>query len=84
MAQTIYKQTPSSILDKVDNYYMCQGEKYILKNDYNVGEDVDLVLYSLVNRLDEIISSGACLSQSTEKIVEKLNLILTHNGMQGR
>lgn len=76
MAQTIYKQTPSSILDKVDDYYMCQGEQYILKKDYNVGEDVDLILYSLVAKLDDIISSGACLSQPTEKIVEKLNLIL--------
>jgi len=77
MAQTIYKQTPSSILDKVDNYYMCQGEQYILKNDYNVGEDVDLILYSLVSKLDDIISSGVCLNTPTERIIEKLNLILT-------
>lgn len=77
MAQTIFKMTPSSVLDKVDNYYMCQGEQYILKNDYNVGNDVDLILFSMVNKLDDIISSGACLDVSTTKIIEKLNLTLS-------
>lgn len=77
MAQTIFKMTPSSVLDKVDNYYMCQGEQYILKNDYNVGNDVDLILFSMVNKLDDIISSGACLDVPTTKIIEKLNLILS-------
>lgn len=77
MAQTIFKTTPSSILDKVDNYYIEQGEKYILHNDYNIGDNVDLILFTLVNKLDDIISTGACIDTSTEKILEKLNLILT-------
>lgn len=77
MAQTIFNTTPSSILDKVDNYYMCQGEQYILKNDYNVGEDVDLVLFTLVEKLDNVLSTGACLDLPTKKIMEKLNLILS-------
>ena len=75
-AQTIINNNLSSILDKVDKYYVCKGDQYIMKKDYEMGDDVDLSLFVLIEKMDSVLSRGICVDKKTEDLIQTLNLIL--------
>lgn len=75
-AQTIIDNDIHSILEKIDKYYICKGEQYVIKKDYDMGDDVDLSLFVLIEKMDSVISSGVCVDKKTEDLIQTLNLIL--------
>lgn len=75
-AQTIIKENISTILDKVDDFYICEATKYLYLKDYDLGEGADINTFLVVEWLDRILTSGICLDKSEDKIIQQLNLIL--------
>ena len=75
-AQTIINNNLSSILDKVDKYYVCKGDQYMIKKDYEMGDDIDLSLFVLIEKMDNVLSRGICVDKKTEDLIQTLNLIL--------
>lgn len=75
-AQTIIDNNLSSILDKVDKYYVCKGDQYMMKKDYEMGDDIDLSLFVLIEKMDSVLSRGICVDKKTEDLIQTLNLIL--------
>ena len=75
-AQTIINNNLSSILDKVDKYYVCKGDQYRMKKDYEMGDDIDLSLFVLIEKMDSVLSRGICVDKKTEDLIQTLNLIL--------
>lgn len=75
-AQTIINNNLSSILDKVDKYYVCKGDQYMMKKDYEMGDDIDLSLFVLIEKMDSVLSRGICVDKKTEDLIQTLNLIL--------
>lgn len=55
--QSVVKRTPQEIMNKVDNYYMCLGDKLILKYDYGIDRDIDKNKFERIMWLDRIVSS---------------------------
>lgn len=74
-AQTIQTNDLNSILNKIDDFYICEGDKYLMSNDYNIGNKPNLELFSLIEFLDDILSSGYC-SKSMKELLEKINILL--------
>lgn len=75
-AQTIISNSIYSILDKVDDFYICQGDRYLNKSDYNIGNGADIEKFMLVQNLDRILTSTSCMKIDKEILIQKLNSIL--------
>ena len=75
-AQTIISNSVHSILDKVDEFYVCQGDKYLNKSDYNLGKGADMEKFIIVQNLDRILTSNSCLKIDKEILIQNLNSIL--------
>lgn len=75
-AQTIIPNKLENLLDKVDEFYICQGNKFIYKYDFSLGEGEDITKFLTVEWLDRIVTSDICLDAEYEKLLEGLNLIL--------
>ena len=75
-AQTIISNSVHSILDKVDEFYIYQGDKYLNKSDYNLGKGADMEKFIIVQNLDRILTSNSCLKIDKEILIQNLNSIL--------
>lgn len=75
-AQTIISNSVHSILDKVDEFYIYQGDKYLNKSDYDLGKGVDMEKFIIVQNLDRILTSNSCLKIDKEILIQNLNSIL--------
>lgn len=74
--QTINENTLSTILDKVDEFYICQGNKYIYQTEYDLGEGADINTFLVIEWMDRVLTSGICVNKSEDEIIQQLNLIL--------
>ncbi len=75
-SQTIIPNSVHSILDKVDEFYIYQGDKYLNKSDYNLGKGADMEKVIIVQNLDRILTSNSCLKIDKEILIQNLNSIL--------
>ena len=75
-SQTIIPNSVHSILDKVDEFYICQGDKYLNKLDYDLGKGADMEKFIIVQNLDRILTSNSCLKIDKEILIQNLNSIL--------
>lgn len=75
-SQTIIPNSVHSILDKVDEFYIYQGDKYLNKSDYDLGKGVDMEKFIIVQNLDRILTSNSCLKIDKEILIQNLNSIL--------
>lgn len=76
-AQTIIYNRISSLVDDIDDFYICQGNNYINKVDYDLGKGADMNKFLIIEWLDRIITSNnACKYVEDGKLLQKLNLIL--------
>ena len=75
-SQTIIPNSVHSILDKVDEFYICQGDKYLNKLDYDLGKGVDMEKFIIVQNLDRILTSNLCLKIDKKILIQNLNSIL--------
>ena len=75
-SQTIIPNSVHSILDKVDEFYICQGDKYLNKSDYDLGKGVDMEKFIIVQNLDRILTSNLCLKIDKKILIQNLNSIL--------
>ena len=75
-AQTIISNSIYSILDKIDEFYICQGNKYLNKLDYDLGKGVDMEKFIVIQNLDRILTSNSCLKIDKEILIQNLNSIL--------
>jgi len=55
--QSVVSKTPQEIMNKVDDYYKCLGDKLILKYDYDIDRDIDKDKFARIEWLDRIVSS---------------------------
>ena len=75
--QTIINNKIETLVDDIDNFYICQGDNYINKVDYNLGKGVDIEKFLIIEWLDRIVTSNnACKYVEDGKLLQKLNLIL--------
>lgn len=72
--QSIYRLTNRSVLEKVDKFYICQGDKYIIKDDYDIDKGLDIYKFVLVQWLDDVLNK--CHDFDHLKILEKVNKIV--------
>ena len=75
-SQTIIPNSVHSILDKVDEFYIYQGDKYLNKSDYDLGKGVDMEKFIIVQNLDRILTSNLCLKIDKKILIQNLNSIL--------
>ena len=75
-SQTIIPNKLENLLDKVDEFYICQANKYMYKLNYGLGDGEDITKFLTVEWLDRIVTSNICINNQYEKILEELNLIL--------
>lgn len=75
-SQTIIPNSIHSILDKIDEFYICQGDKYLNKSDYDLGKGVDMEKFIIVQNLDRILTSNLCLKIDKKILIQNLNSIL--------
>lgn len=75
--QSIRHKNTESLLDNSDKLYMCISDKYMIKNKFGVGGDIDLKDIKLILWLDRILCEDNCLiSNLSELAQEQLNLLL--------
>lgn len=74
--QTIIKKDVHTILDSVDDLYICKSEKKIIEEDYDIDKDVDMRKFVVVEWLDRIVNSSHCYSVDRKKILEKLDKVV--------
>lgn len=74
--QSIYQNTVRSILKKADDFYICQGNHYILQKDYDLGEGADITKFLIVDWYDQILSNNVCYKYDKETLLQHLNSIL--------
>lgn len=74
--QTIIKNTIHKVLDETDDFYICQSKKFILKEDYEVGEGLNTLKCIVVEWLDRMITSDNCYTICKEELMRKLNKII--------
>lgn len=75
-SQTIIPNSVHSILDKIDEFYICQGDKYLNKSDYDLGKGVDMEKFIIVQNLDRMLTSNLCLKIDKKILIQNLNSIL--------
>lgn len=75
-SQTIIPNSIHSILDKIDEFYICQGDKYLNKSDYDLGKGVDMEKFIIVQNLDRMLTSNLCLKIDKKILIQNLNSIL--------
>ena len=75
-SQTIIPKSTSLLLDKVDDFYICQGDKYLVKADYSMGDGADITKFILISNLDRILTSTSCINFDEDKLLQKLNTLL--------
>ena len=60
---------------QLDNVIFARFESNT-KKDYEMGCDVDISLFVLIEKIDNILTSGVCVDKNTDDIIQTLNLIL--------
>mgnify|MGYP003614420960 FL=1 len=75
-AQTIKKNDLKNSLQNIDNFYICQGNKYLLFKEYDLGKGPDIDKFLLIEKIDEILDSEICFNIDKEYIIQNLNSIL--------
>lgn len=74
--QTVNKDSISDILDKVDNFYMCQTYNYFTNKDYGLGKEVDIEKFKMIKKIDDIVERLDCNDDDKMVAVNLLNSVL--------
>lgn len=75
-AQTIIPNTFHRVLKEVDDFYICECNKYTRYRDYNVGCDYDPSKFIIIEWMDRIVTKGGCVDISDKEVLEKISLLL--------
>ncbi|MDR1019025.1 MAG: hypothetical protein LBM02_10045 [Lachnospiraceae bacterium] len=62
-------------LDEIDEFYICEADKLIYKEDYDLGVGADINKFALIQNIDRILIEE-CLDIDYHKFLEKINLTL--------
>lgn len=79
--QSIIHNTDNKIAIQINEFFREKGQKYLLKERFNIGKDLDLSDIRVIFRLSDIFCEDSCMIDCSEfkELKEQINKLLIYS-----